>query len=82
MSACYRHGCSFLHAAHAGRLREKFLAIAPMRYEIFGYEVPMPPSDVYIALTTVAAFLPTVLVIHRLVAFIGRQLYNKRARVA
>lgn len=42
----------------------------------------MPPSDVYIALTTVAAFLPTVLVIHRLLAFIGRQLYNKRAKVA
>ena len=53
-----------------------------MRHEIFGYEVPMPPSDVYIALTTVAAFLPTVLVIHRLVAFIGRQLYNKGAKVA
>ena len=53
-----------------------------MRNEIFGYEIPMPASDVYIALTTVAAFLPTVLVVHRLIAVIGRRLSGKRAKEA
>lgn len=42
-------------------------------HTIFGYPIPMPRSDLYIALATVAGFLPAVVVVHHLVAFIGRR---------
>jgi hypothetical protein len=45
---------------------------------IFGYEVPMPASDVYIAIATVAAFLPTVYITHWTIAFIFGRLSGKR----
>ena len=42
------------------------------RGRLFGYEIPMPESEVYIALATVAAFLPTVVVCHHLVSLVLR----------
>ena len=45
---------------------------------LFGYELPMPASDLYVALGTVAAFLPVVVIVHRIIAFISR-LFLKRA---
>lgn len=35
---------------------------------IFGYEIPLPASDVYISILTVMSFLPAVFIIHRLIA--------------
>ena len=49
---------------------------------IFGYEIPMPASDIYIALATVAAFLPALVVGHNLALFIWRvycRITRKRA---
>ena len=45
---------------------------------LFGYELPMPVSDLYVALGTVAAFLPTVYIVHNIIAYILR-LFAKRA---
>ena len=39
---------------------------------LFGYEIPMPRSDVFIAIATVAAFLPTVVVGHHIALFVAR----------
>jgi hypothetical protein len=41
---------------------------------IFGYEIPMPASDVYTAIATVAAFLPAVFIVHRAVVYVLRLL--------
>ena len=41
---------------------------------LFGYELPMPRVDLYIALATVAGFLPAVVIAHHLVAFVLRRL--------
>jgi hypothetical protein len=46
----------------------------PGKDTIYGYEIPMPKGDLFIAITTVALFLPTLIVVHNLVAFIGRTL--------
>ena len=45
---------------------------------LFGYELPMPASDLYVALGTVAAFLPTVYIVHNFIAFVLRA-FAKRA---
>ena len=45
---------------------------------ILGYEVPMPASDVYISIATVAAFLPVAYVTHWTITFIAGQLLGKR----
>lgn len=45
---------------------------------LFGYELPMPSSDLYVAVGTVAAFLPAVYIIHRIIASFLR-LFTKRA---
>ncbi len=41
---------------------------------LFGYELPMPRVDLFIALATVAGFLPAVVAVHHLVAFVIRRL--------
>ena len=42
-------------------------------HSIFGYPLPMPRSDLYIALATVAGFLPAVVIVHHTVIFIIKQ---------
>ena len=39
---------------------------------LFGYELPMPVIDLYVALGTVAAFLPSVYIVHHTIVFIAR----------
>lgn len=41
---------------------------------LFGHQLPMPRVDLYIALATVAGFLPAVVIVHHLVAFVFRRL--------
>lgn len=48
-----------------------------MTHAIWGYEIPMPASDIYIALATIAAFLPAVFITHRVIAFIAGKLSSK-----
>ena len=57
-----------------------FRGLDLMTHAIWGYEIPMPASDVYIALATVASFLPAVLIIHRFIAFIRRRMLGKRSK--
>ena len=45
---------------------------------LFGFELPMPALDLYVALGTVAAFLPVVYIVHHTIAFVLR-LFTKRA---
>lgn len=45
---------------------------------LFGFELPMPALDLYVALGTVAAFLPSVYIVHHTIAFVLR-LFTKRA---
>ena len=45
-----------------------------MKDKVLGHEIPMPLTDVYIAVATVALFIPTVIVVHHCVAFILRRL--------
>ena len=51
-----------------------------MKDSVFGHELPMPLSDVYIAIATVALFIPTVIVVHNSVAFIIRKLQAVKKR--
>ncbi len=44
----------------------------PVKDTILGHEVPFPLSDLYTAGLTVALFLPTVVLVHRTVAFLIR----------
>ena len=53
-----------------------------MTHAIWGYEIPMPASDVYIALATVASFLPAVLITHRAIAFVAAKLLKKGSKEA
>lgn len=46
----------------------------PGKDTLFGYEIPMPREDLIIALSTVALFLPTLIVVHNTVAFVGKAL--------
>ena len=52
----------------------------PMTHSIWGYDVPMPASDVYIALMTVASFLPAVLIVDRLMGFVVKRLSSKKSK--
>ena len=45
-----------------------------MKDTILGHEIPMPLSDLYVAIATVALFIPTVVVVHNSIAFIIRKL--------
>lgn len=45
-----------------------------MKDKVLGHELPMPLTDVYIAVATVALFIPAVIVVHHIVAFIVKQL--------
>lgn len=45
-----------------------------MKDKVLGHELPMPLTDVYIAVATVALFIPTVIVVHNFVAFVLRRL--------
>ena len=45
---------------------------AAQRDTILGFEIPMPISDVYIAVCMVGLFLPTVVVVHRSIAVVAR----------
>lgn len=51
-----------------------------MKDTVFGHELPMPLNDVYIAIATVALFIPTVIVVHNSVAFIIRKLQGVKKR--
>ena len=44
-----------------------------MPHHIWGYEVPLPASDIYTALLAVGLFLPAVVVIHNIAAFVSRR---------
>lgn len=37
---------------------------------LFGYEIPMPKSDLFTALATVCGFIPVVIIVHQVVAFL------------
>ena len=52
----------------------------PMTHSIWGYDIPMPASDVYIALMTVASFLPAVLIVDRLIGFVVKRLSSKKSK--
>ena len=45
-----------------------------MKDKILGHELPMPLKDVYIAVATVILFIPTVIVVHNVVALIAKRL--------
>lgn len=45
-----------------------------MKDKVLGHELPMPLTDVYIAVATVVLFIPTVIVVHNVVAFIVKWL--------
>ena len=45
-----------------------------MKDKVLGHELPMPLTDVYIAVATVVLFIPTVIVVHNVVAFIAKHL--------
>lgn len=45
-----------------------------MKDKVLGHELPMPLTDVYIAVATVVLFIPTVIVVHNVVAFIVKYL--------
>ncbi len=45
---------------------------------LFGYQLPMPRVDLYIALATVSLFLPAVVVVHHIVAFVIRRVQRLR----
>lgn len=38
--------------------------------KLFGYEIPMPRSDLFIALATVVSFLPVFVIVYRTVAWL------------
>jgi hypothetical protein len=46
---------------------------------LFGYEIPMPRSDLLIAIITVASFLPVVILVYRVVLGI-RHLFTRDKR--
>lgn len=52
----------------------------PMTHSIWEYDIPMPASDVYIALMTVASFLPAVLIVDRLIGFVVKRLSSKKSK--
>jgi hypothetical protein len=41
---------------------------------ILGHPIPFPLSDLYIAIATVALFLPTVVLVHRTIGFLYRRI--------
>ena len=43
---------------------------------LFGYALPMPRNDLFIALATVAGFLPAIVIVHHLVTFVLRRLQS------
>lgn len=45
-----------------------------MKDKVLGHELPMPLTDVYIAVATVVLFIPTVIVVHNVVALVVRYL--------
>ena len=45
-----------------------------MEDTLFGYDIPMPRKDLFIAIATVAAFLPAVVIVHNLTLFFVRVL--------
>ncbi len=45
-----------------------------MKDKVLGHELPMPLTDVYVAVATVVLFIPSVIVVHHFVAFIVRRL--------
>ena len=50
-------------------------------YTLFGYPVPFPTKDLYIAVAAVALFLPATVCAHRLVsAILGLFLKNRAAQ--
>ena len=49
-------------------------ADAMPKHVIWGFEVPLPASDIYTALLAVGLFLPTVVLAHNIVAFVVRRI--------
>ena len=50
------------------------------KHNLWGYEVPLPASDIYTALLAVGLFLPTVVILHNVVAFLLRQVRRTSTR--
>ena len=48
---------------------------------LFGYEIPMPRSDLFIALATVVGFLPFTVVVYHIIMW-TRSLVNPKAKLA
>lgn len=46
--------------------------------KLFGYEIPMPRSDLFIALATVICFLPVTVIIYQSVMLVNKFLIPKR----
>ena len=45
---------------------------------VAGHRIPLPPTDFYLALATVALFLPAVVVVHRTLAALLKLLTKAR----
>ncbi len=43
-----------------------------MEDTLFGYDIPMPRKDLFLAIATVAAFLPAVVLAHNAVLLLAR----------
>ena len=73
-------GAAGLHCS-AGRPQGRDAQLLMPKHLFLGYEVPLPASDIYTALLTVAGFLPAVVLLHHTAAFllrIGHSLWQGR----
>ncbi len=50
------------------------LVVSAMKDTVLGHELPMPLTDVYVAVATVVLFIPSVIVVHHFVALVVRRL--------
>lgn len=55
-------------------IRDVLLVVNAMKDKVLGHELPMPLTDVYVAVATVVLFIPSVIVVHHFIAFIVRRL--------
>jgi len=49
-------------------------------HTLFGYEIPMPRSELFIPIATVVSFLPVIVLVYRVVVGIRHLFSNKDKR--
>lgn len=47
--------------------------------KLFGHDIPIPRSDLFIALATVISFLPVFVIVYRIVAWLAKLAKPKKA---